>query len=90
MPVMEAVWPITALHFGPVALGGYRRTGRPSSGRWLRQHGTDHPPVEPRWAGVAVDASPGEGAPRHRSRCRVRRARSRPWKLCTTTLCRPV
>jgi hypothetical protein len=57
MPVMEAVWPITALYFGPVAVWGYRRFGRPSSGRWLRQHGTDHPPDKPRWAGVAVDAS---------------------------------
>jgi len=55
MPVMEAVWPITALYFGPVAVWGYRRFGRPSSGRWLRQHSTDHPPDKPRWAGVAVD-----------------------------------
>jgi uncharacterized protein DUF4396 len=57
MPVMEAVWPITALYFGPVAVWGYRRFGRPSSGRWLRQYGTDHPPDKPRWAGVAVDVS---------------------------------
>ena len=57
MPVMEAVWPITALYFGPVAVWGYRRFGRPSSGRWLHEHGTGHPPDKPRWAGVAVDVS---------------------------------
>jgi hypothetical protein len=54
MPVMEAVWPITALYFGPVAVWGYRRFGRPTSGQRLRQHGDDHPPDKPRWAGVAV------------------------------------
>jgi hypothetical protein len=54
MPVMEAVWPITALYFGPVAVWGYRRFGRPSSGHWLRQHGDDHAPDKPPWAGVAV------------------------------------
>jgi hypothetical protein len=29
MPVIEAVWPITARYFGPVAVWGYRRFGRP-------------------------------------------------------------
>jgi hypothetical protein len=54
MPVMEAVWPITALYLGPVALWGYWRFGRPSSTRWLREHGVGHPPEKPHWAAVAV------------------------------------
>jgi hypothetical protein len=42
------------------------RTGRglglpplrpPLQRRWPRQHGTDHPPDKPRWAGIAVGAS---------------------------------
>jgi hypothetical protein len=57
MPVMEPVWPITALYFGPVAVWGYHRFGRPASTRWLREHGLRHPPDKPRWAGVAVDVS---------------------------------
>src|SRR5919197_245394 len=57
MPVMEAVWPITALYFGPVAVWGYHRFGRPASTRWLREHGLRHPPDKPGWAGVAVDVS---------------------------------
>ena len=55
MRVMEAVWAITALYFGPLAVWGYRRFGRPSSARWLREHGADHPPDKPRWAAVATD-----------------------------------
>jgi hypothetical protein len=34
MGVMEAVWPITALYAGPVALWAYRRFGLPNSPRW--------------------------------------------------------
>jgi hypothetical protein len=34
MGVMEGVWPVTALYFGPLAWWGYRRFGRPPSGRW--------------------------------------------------------
>ncbi|MGN6607388.1 MAG: hypothetical protein ACTHMS_10330 [Jatrophihabitans sp.] len=33
MPVMEAVWPVTALYFGPAAVWTYRRYGRPTSPR---------------------------------------------------------
>jgi len=29
MTVMEAVWPVTALYFGPVAVVAYRAWGRP-------------------------------------------------------------
>jgi hypothetical protein len=36
MPVMDAVWPITALHFGPVAVWGYYRFGRAASSRSSR------------------------------------------------------
>ena len=57
MPVMEAVWPITALYLGPVAVWGYCRFGRPATARWLRQHGADVPPDKPGWASVAVGAS---------------------------------
>jgi hypothetical protein len=57
MVVMEAVWPITGLYLGPVAVWGYRRFGRPSSARWLRDHGVDHPPDKPHWAAVAVGVS---------------------------------
>ena len=41
MPVMEAVWPITALYLGPLAVWGYRRFGRTASPRWLSEHGFD-------------------------------------------------
>jgi hypothetical protein len=37
MAVMEAVWPITALYFGPLAWWGYRRWGRLNSPRYQRQ-----------------------------------------------------
>ncbi|MGH3505381.1 MAG: hypothetical protein ACRDQA_31485, partial [Nocardioidaceae bacterium] len=57
MRVMEAVWPITGLYFGPVAVWGYRRFGRPMTARWQRHHQHDAPPEKPPWAGVAVDVS---------------------------------
>lgn len=57
MPVMEAVWPVTALYFGPVALWTYLRYGRPNSRRWLREHNRDNPPVKPGWATTAVGVS---------------------------------
>jgi hypothetical protein len=57
MTIMEAVWPVTALYFGPIGLAAYRRFGRPSTGRWLTERGRDEPPSKPRWAGVAVDVS---------------------------------
>jgi hypothetical protein len=33
MRVMEAVWPVTALYFGPAAIWAYRAWGRPQSRR---------------------------------------------------------
>jgi hypothetical protein len=40
MPVMDAVWPITALYFGPLAWVAYRRWGRLNSPRYQRLVGT--------------------------------------------------
>ena len=57
MRVMEWVWPITALYAGPAAVWGYRRYGRPSSSRWLAEHGADAPPDKPEWAGVGLAVS---------------------------------
>lgn len=38
--VMEAVWPITALYFGPLALLLYYRWGRSRSEKWQKEHGS--------------------------------------------------
>ena len=57
MRVMEAVWPVTALYFGPVAVWMYYRYGRPNSARWLAQHGRDSPPEKPGWATTAIGVS---------------------------------
>jgi hypothetical protein len=57
MPVMDAVWPITALYFGPVAVWAYHRFGRPTSHRWLQRHGRDQPPGKPGWASTALGVS---------------------------------
>jgi hypothetical protein len=54
MPIMEAVWPVTGLYFGPLAWWGYRRFGRPASSRWRCEHGRDSPPGKPGWAVTAV------------------------------------
>ena len=37
--VMDVVWPVTALYFGPLALPAYHRWGRPRSEKWQREHG---------------------------------------------------
>ena len=57
MPVMEAVWPVTGLYAGPLAVWAYYRYGRPASARWLERHGRDEPPEKPRWATIAVGVS---------------------------------
>ena len=39
MRIMEAVWPVTGLYFGPVAIAAYRAGGATRAGtcrRWLR------------------------------------------------------
>jgi len=38
--VMEAVWPITALYLGPLALLLYYRWGRPRSEKWRKEYGS--------------------------------------------------
>jgi len=43
MRIMEAVWPITALYFGPLALWAYRRWGRPQSPKWKEERGGEAP-----------------------------------------------
>lgn len=35
---MEAVWPISALYFGPLALAIYARWGRPRTDKWRAEH----------------------------------------------------
>ena len=57
MGIMEAVWPLTGLYFGPVAIWGYRRFGLPASPRWRAEHGRDDPPERPGWSSVAVGVS---------------------------------
>ncbi len=57
MGVMEAVWPVTALYFGPAAVWGYRRFGWPKSPRWRAEHGFDEPSVRPGWSSVATGVS---------------------------------
>ncbi len=57
MAVMGVVWPVTALYFGPLALWGYRRFGRPTSRRWLEQHEREEPPDKPGWAVTATGVS---------------------------------
>lgn len=53
---MEAVWPVTALYFGPVAVWAYRRFGRPTSRKWLTEQQRGEPD-KPGWATVAVGVS---------------------------------
>lgn len=57
MGIMEAVWPITALYFGPLAIWGYRRFGWPKSPEWRAEHGHDEPPERPAWSSVATGVS---------------------------------
>ncbi|MGH3503343.1 MAG: DUF4396 domain-containing protein [Nocardioidaceae bacterium] len=57
MPVMEAVWPVTALYFGPLAAWAYHRWGKPTSKRWRDRHGADEVAEKPWWATVSVGVS---------------------------------
>ncbi|MVU81359.1 DUF4396 domain-containing protein [Nocardia sp. ET3-3] len=54
MRVMEAVWPVTALYLGPIAVWAYRRYGRTNSPKWLAHNRTQDPRDKPRWAVIAV------------------------------------
>jgi len=57
MGVMEAVWPVTALYAGPIAVWAYRRFGRPMSPRWLARSGREEPSGKPSWATTGVGVS---------------------------------
>lgn len=57
MKVMEAVWPVTALYAGPLAVVAYHRFGRPKSRRWLAEHDRNEPPDKPWWATVSEGVS---------------------------------
>jgi hypothetical protein len=41
MAIMDWVWPITALYWGPVAAWGYFRRGKKMSRKWADEHGVD-------------------------------------------------
>ncbi len=56
MRIMEAVWPVTALYLGPLAVWGYLRYGRPRSTRWQEEH-HQKPPDRPGWTGTALGVS---------------------------------
>ncbi len=51
---MEAVWPITALYFGPLALWAYYRWGRPMSHKWMEEYG------EPKGKSFAASVAVGD------------------------------
>jgi Domain of unknown function (DUF4396) len=55
MRIMEAVWPVTGLYFGPAAVAAYRAWGRPASPRWQEGHGD--PPDKPGYAVTATGVS---------------------------------
>lgn len=55
MWVMEAVWPMTALYFGPLGLWAYVRWGRPQTPAWQAIHG--EPPAKSFAATVSVGVS---------------------------------
>lgn len=57
MRVMEAVWPVTGLYFGPAAVWGYYRFGRPLTARWLAARNRERAPAKPGWAGTALGVS---------------------------------
>lgn len=58
--VMEAVWPITALYFGPLGLWAYNRWGRPRSEKWRKEYGA--PPEKSLPAVAATGGTPGGAA----------------------------
>ncbi len=58
--VMEAVWPVTALYFGPLALLAYHRWGRPRSEKWQEERGSA--PEKSLPAAAATGGTPGGAA----------------------------
>lgn len=57
MAVMNFVWPITALYFGPLALWAYWRLGRRSSGASRNDHSHRRPSGKPFWQYVFVGST---------------------------------
>jgi hypothetical protein len=57
MAVMNFVWPITALYFGPLALWAYWRLGRMSSGASGNDHSHRRPSGKPFWQSVFVGST---------------------------------
>ena len=55
MKIMEVVWPVTGLYFGPLAVWAYRAWDRPAAHRWQAGHGD--PPPKPGYATTAVGVS---------------------------------
>lgn len=60
MKSWEAVWPITAIYAGPLALVAYYRWGRPATPKWQQQHGP--PPELGLDTTAAVETIPGGAA----------------------------
>lgn len=60
MGAMEAVWPITGVWAGPVALWAYYRWGRPQTRKWQQRHGA--PPELGLPAMAAIETIPGGAA----------------------------
>ncbi len=58
--VMNVVWPITALYFGPLALPAYHRWGRPRSEKWQKEHGVA--PEKSLPVAAATGGTPGGAA----------------------------
>ncbi len=54
MWIMEAVWPVTALYFGPAAMWAYRRWGRPNSHKHQQETGDEPRYGFPASVGVGV------------------------------------
>lgn len=57
MGVMEAVWPVTGLYLGPIAIWGYRKFGLPHSELWRKEHHIEKTPQLPGWSSIAISAS---------------------------------
>jgi hypothetical protein len=55
MPVMEWVWPVTALYLGPLALWAYLRYGRRYAPSWAESH--PDLPETPHWMRVGISTS---------------------------------
>lgn len=53
MAIVDVVWPVTALYFGPVGVWGYLRLGRPRS-----RKASEPPRDEPGWHPGSLSASP--------------------------------